>query len=301
MTRITPTLWLNDTAEQAADFYSDAFEAHRRRTTYFTAAGQEIHGHQPGQTQAIEMLIEDQAFLLLNGGPGFVINPSISFFVRCQTAAEVDMHWEKLINGGKALMELGSYPFSERYGWLSDRYGVNWQLIMSDDVSPKIVPSLMFTGDQAGRAKEAMEFYVKTFTDSLIGDITTYGDDQPPDLPGTVAYGEFTILGQKFAAMDSAQQHGFKFNEAVSLAIGCKDQSEIDEYWRALSADPTAEVCGWLKDHFGVSWQVVPTALNEMLEQGTVDQIERVTDTFMRMKKLDIGELERAYGGRIKK
>jgi len=121
------------------------------------------------------------------------------------------------------------------------------------------------------------------------------GDE--PDKAGTVKHGTFTLGGQNFAAMDSAYEHGFFFNEAVSLMVHCDDQAELDRYWNALSAQPDAEQCGWLKDSYGLSWQVVPTAMDDMMAEGSPDAVARVTRSFLAMKKFDIAALERAYRG----
>jgi predicted 3-demethylubiquinone-9 3-methyltransferase (glyoxalase superfamily) len=95
--------------------------------------------------------------------------------------------------------------------------------------------------------------------------------------------------------MDSAQAHDFTFNEAISLMVNCNNQEEIDYYWGKLSAVPESEQCGWLKDSYGVSWQVVPAGLDDMLQNGTREQVDRVTEAFLQMKKFDLAELERAY------
>lgn len=297
MNQVVPNLWLDDQAQAAADFYTTVFDnAKILRTDYYTDAGKEIHGHKAGDVLTIELEIEGQRFIALNGGPQFKINPAISFFVRCADEEEVNRLWDKLSDSGSVLMPLDSYPFSKRYGWLSDKFGVNWQIILSEDeIKQKIVTSLLFTNDQSGKAEEAMNFYTSVFPDSGIGTITRYAAGQEPDKEGTVAYGEFTILGQQFVAMDSAQNHDFKFNEGVSLMVTFDTQEEIDKYWSKLSAVPEAEICGWLKDKYGVSWQIVPSSMNEMLKNGTPEQIERVMAALMKMKKLDIAELERAY------
>ena len=108
---------------------------------------------------------------------------------------------------------------------------------------------------------------------------------------------DFMLEGQWFAAMDSARQHGFAFNEAISLMVYCDDQSEIDYYWEKLSAVPQAEQCGWIKDKYGLSWQIVPTAMDQMLEDSDSERAARVTKAFLKMKKFDIAELQRAYDG----
>lgn len=295
--QVIPNFWFDGEAEEAAKFYASVFEnVSIGRTDYYTEAGKEIHGHNPGDVLTVEFEIEGQKFVALNGGPQFKINPAISFFVRCKSEAEVNMLWEKLSDGAEVRMPLGGYPFSKRYGWLSDKFGVSWQLNAVDgDISQKIAPSLMFTQDQAGKAEEAMHFYTSIFPDSGIGLISRYEAGQEFDKEGTVNYGAFTIFGQEFVAMDSAQRHDFSFSEGVSLMVECETQQEIDDYWQKLSAVPEAEACGWLKDKYGVSWQITPTVMNDMFANGTPEQIERVMTTFMPMKKIDIAELEKAY------
>jgi predicted 3-demethylubiquinone-9 3-methyltransferase (glyoxalase superfamily) len=298
MKRVTPCLWFNDQAQEAVDFYTAIFNEGRvHHTSFYTDAGKEIHGHKAGDVLTVEFEVEGQSFTALNGGPQFTITPAISFIVGRRSIQEIDTLWADLSEGGTVLMPLDTYPFSERYGWVNDKFGVSWQLIYASDMTTTsgILPSLMFTGSNAGKAEEAMQFYTSTFPDSHIGDSMRYSADQAPDVEGTIAHGEFTIFDQSFTAMDSARQHDFGFSEAVSLMVTCETQAEIDEYWDALSAVPEAEACGWLKDKYGVSWQIVPTIMNDMLTNGTPEQLERVMAAYMPMKKFDIAELERAY------
>jgi predicted 3-demethylubiquinone-9 3-methyltransferase (glyoxalase superfamily) len=135
------------------------------------------------------------------------------------------------------------------------------------------------------------------FPDSKVGDLMRYGEGEEPDRPGTIRHASFSLGPQQFAAMDSAHEHAFGFNEAISLMVACESQDEIDYYWERLSAVPEAEQCGWLKDRFGVSWQIVPTALGEIMGQATEEQQARVTAAFLEMKKFDVAELRRAYEG----
>jgi len=297
MQQIVPNLWFDGQAKAAADFYAAAFQnAKVLRMDRYTEAGKEIHGHEPGEVMTVEFEIEGQRFIALNGGPQFKITPAISFFVRCSTAEEVNTLWQNLSPDADILMELNEYPFSKRYGWLSDKFGVSWQIILNEtEVSQKIATSLMFTQNVAGKAEEAMNFYTSVFPNSAVGLVSRYEAGQEPDVEGTVMYGEFTLLSQKLVAMDSAQDHEFTFTEGISLLVECKTQEEIDAYWEALSAVPESEACGWLKDKYGVSWQIAPVALGEMLKEGTQEQVERVTAAFMKMKKLDIAALQAAY------
>ncbi len=195
-------------------------------------------------------------------------------------------------------MELGEYPFSERYGWVQDRYGLSWQVMfMSGHTTQMITPTLMFVGKQSGKAEEAINFYATVFHNAKVGDALRYGKGEEPDKAGTIKHAAFTLEGQEFAAMDSAREHDFAFNEAISLIVHCEMQEEIDYYWGKLSADPKAEQCGWLKDKYGVSWQIVPTIMDEMLRDKDEERLARVTEAFLKMKKFDIEVLVKAYKG----
>lgn len=213
----------------------------------------------------------------------------------------IDTVWGKLGKGGKVLMPIDKYPFSERYGWVQDRYGLSWQLILTNpegEERPLIVPSLLFAGDLAGRAEEASDFYLSVFKDTSRGALARYPAGMDPEKEGTVMFTDFKLEGQWFAAMDSAREHGVAFNEAISLIVNCKDQEEIDHFWEKLSAVPEAEQCGWLKDKYGVSWQIVPAAMDGMMRNGTPEQIDRVTQIFLPMKKLDLSKLKKAFEGK---
>lgn len=294
---ITPTLWFDSQAEAAASFYVSVFEDGAVGTTsHYDAAAAEISGQPEGSALTVEFEIEGQSFIALNGGPQFTFNPAISFMVNCPTKTEVDDLWEVLSAGGEALMPLDAYPFSERYGWTTDRYGVSWQLHYSADAQTRdIVPSLLFVGDQCGHAENAIEHYTSVFEDSAIGEIARYGPDQEPDAEGTIMYADFTLRGQRFAAMDSAHEHDFAFNEAISFVVHCDDQDAVDYYWTELTADGGEEgQCGWLTDRFGVSWQIVPTRLPDLLQNEDAEIASRVTEAMLSMQKLDIETLEAA-------
>jgi len=219
--------------------------------------------------------------------------------VSCATKEEVDTLWRELSKDGQTLMPLDKYPFSEHYGWTQDRYGLSWQLMYAGarEIKQKFTPVMMFTEQQSGKAEDAIRFYTSVFHHSAVGDIMRYGKDAAPDKEGTITFGQFTLDGQHFAAMDSERTHGFTFNEAISFIVNCENQQEIDYYWERLSADPKAEQCGWLKDRYGFSWQVTPTAMQRMLASGDEQKIARVTKAFLQMKKFDLAALEEAYEG----
>ena len=298
---IIPNLWFDRQAEEAARFYASLFKNSKVGEPMRAGkAGFEIHGLPEGTVITIGFEIEGQRFVGINGGPLFKFTPAISFLVACATKDEVDALWAKLASGGTALMELGEYPFSEWYGWTQDRYGLSWQVMAmgSRKIRQKIIPTLMFVGEQSGKAEAAIRLYTSVFNDSGIGDILRYGKGEEPDREGTIKHAAFTLQGQEFAAMDSAYEHGFTFNEAVSLMELCEAQEEIDRYWEKLTADGGQEsMCGWLKDQFGVSWQIAPSSLEAMLRDPDQKKVERVTNAFLKMRKFNLAELRKAYKG----
>jgi predicted 3-demethylubiquinone-9 3-methyltransferase (glyoxalase superfamily) len=155
----------------------------------------------------------------------------------------------------------------------------------------------MFVGEQCGRAEEAINFYVSVFDNAHVDGIFRDENNEAPDKAGTIKHAAFTLEGQAFAAMDSARGHTFAFNEAISLMVHCDTQEEIDYSWGKLSAVPEAEQCGWLKDQFGFSWQIVPTAMDEIFLEKDEKKIARVTEAFLKMKKFDLAKLQEAATG----
>lgn len=297
--KITPVLWFDDQGEEAARFYTSVFrDSEMGEVTRYLEAGHDVHGRDAGTVMTAGFRLKGHEFTALNGGPHFSITPAISFFVSCDTAEEVDELWSALSDGGTALMPLDAYPFSPKYGWIQDRYGVSWQLMLAEgEVRQAIFPSLLFAGDVCGKAEEAIGFYTSVFDDSEPLAIHRYGPGHERDAEDSVMYADFTLEGQLFAAMDSAQDHAFTFNEAVSLMVRCENQEEVDRYWERLSAVPGAEQCGWVKDRYGVSWQIVPNALFELLSDPDRERAGRVTEAMLRMKKLDIAGLREASTG----
>jgi len=284
MQKITPHLWFDKEAKEAAEFYVSVFD--NSKITSVTTI------HNPSSdAEIVGFQIMGYDFMAISAGPYFKINPSISFHVKCVTVEEVDRLWNKLSPGGMALMELGEYPFSKRYGWIQDRFGVSWQVIYTEgDFDQRITPALLFTGDVAGKTEEAINFYASVFQDAKAAVLQRYVAGEEPDKPGTVKYAQLILYGQEFGAMDSAWPHEFGFNEAVSLIVNCKDQAEIDYFWEKLSAVPEAENCGWLKDKFGVSWQITPWNILELLARNPA----KTTPVMLQMKKVIIADLEKA-------
>jgi predicted 3-demethylubiquinone-9 3-methyltransferase (glyoxalase superfamily) len=306
MKKITPHLWFDQEAKEAADFYTSLFP--ESKITNLTT----LHDTPSGDTDIVSFEIWGYSFQAISAGPLFKFNPSISFMVNFDPSQDkdartrIDQVWAKLSEGGTALMPLDNYPFSERYGWVQDKYGLSWQLIYTDpegDERPPIIPSLLFVEEMWGKAEEASDFYLSLFSasgekESKRGAIARYPAGMEPDKEGTVMFSDFKLAGQWFAAMDSGRMHDFTFNEAISFIVNCDSQEEIDYYWEKLSAVPEAEQCGWLKDKYGLSWQIVPTGMDEMLKGDDRERIARVTQAFLKMKKFDIARLREAYEGK---
>ncbi|MDQ2076931.1 VOC family protein [Marinimicrobium sp. ABcell2] len=298
--RIVPHLWFDKEAKQAAEFYCTVFPASSVTSTVT------VPGTPSGDCDVVSFTVWGHEFMAISAGPEFTLNPSVSFMVnfdpsRDEDAREkIDEVWKALSDGGKVFMPIDKYPFSERYGWIQDKFGVSWQLILTDpegEERPTIIPSLLFVGDIYGKAEEASDFYLSVFNNSKRGELVRYPAGMEPDKEGAVMFTDFMLENQWFTAMDSALQHDFAFNEAISFIIKCEDQETIDYYWDKLSAVPAAEQCGWLKDRYGLSWQVVPAVMDTMMRDDNPDALSRVTQSFLSMKKFDIAELQRAYDG----
>ncbi|MCR2800453.1 MULTISPECIES: VOC family protein [unclassified Microbacterium] len=282
MQRIVPNLWFDHNAAEAAEFYTSAFPG---ATSTVTARypNEGLPGFQSdfaGAELTVDVEIDGYRLSFINAGPEFRPNPSVSFMLNfdrmlfggdANVARErLDALWERLVDGGEVMMELAAYPYSPRYGWVQDRYGVSWQLILDEDGDeprPFLMPSLMFGGDAQNRAREAVEYYTSLFEGSRIGTIAEYPEQAGPAPAGAIMFCDFQLEGQWFTAMDSAVPQDSSFTCGVSLEVSCPDQAEIDRLWSALSAVPEAEQCGWLADRFGLSWQIVPENMGELMRR----------------------------------
>ena len=293
MPNIIPHLWYDKEAREAALFYISLFDQSKLLNVTV------LQDTPSGDSEIVSFQLAGQEFSAISAGPYFNFNPSISLMVACYSAEEVDTKWKALSDGGTELMPLGEYPFSKRYSWIQDRYGLSWQLMLVDSrpAAQKITPSLLFSSDACGKAEEAITYYSEVFPDSEVGFISKYGAGEAQSSKAKVNFASFKLWGMGFSAMDNAFDVDFHFNEAFSFMVKCKDQKEIDYFWDKLSAVPEAEQCGWLKDKFGLSWQIVPENLDNILFNGSKDEIARVTEAFLKMKKFDLAALEKARLG----
>jgi len=305
--KVIPFFWFNHEAEEAMKFYASVFDNAMVDSIFrYPTGSTEPHmAGMGGKVLTGSFHLSGQQFLCLDGGPMFKFNPSISFFVNCATEQEVDRTWAKLSEGGSVLMELKEYSFfklsafNKKFGWTSDKYGLNWQISLHPPRKQKITPFMMFVGPNHGKAEEAMKFYTSLFPNSEILDIQRWGAEGP-EAEGTIKHALFQICGNEYAVMESKQAHEHTFNEAISLTVDCKDQEEVDFFWSKLSAHPDSENCGWLKDKYGVSWQIIPTAFTRVMRDSDQSKSQRAMQAVMKMKKIDIATITKASEGEAK-
>jgi predicted 3-demethylubiquinone-9 3-methyltransferase (glyoxalase superfamily) len=273
---IYPCLWLAGTAKEAADFYTTLFESSEIIADTDLVVTFDLQGHH---------------FMALNGAPIFSPNSSISFFVVCETIEETEHLWQGLCNGGNILMSLDKYDWSEKYGWVADRYGVNWQISLGkiSDAGQKISPLLMFCGSQQGKAEAALHFYTSVFGDSVLTGIYRYPENAP-DTAGQIVHSQFVIEGNVMMAMDSGVPQPFTFSEGISLVKECQTQEEIDYYWNTFTKDGEESMCGWCKDPFGVSWQIIPAELGTLVQHS--EKGPGVMQALMKMRKIILKDLK---------
>jgi predicted 3-demethylubiquinone-9 3-methyltransferase (glyoxalase superfamily) len=270
---IHPCIWFDGNAKEAATFYCSVIP------------GSKITVDTP---MVVNFELMGKKFMGLNGGPMFKINPSISVFVNCKTAEQTGEIYNRLAEGGEPLMPLGKYDWSESYGWIKDKYGLTWQIMLGGE--EKISPSLLFTGTNFGRAEAAIKFYTSVFTDSSIDVLQLYPNETP--FAGKVLFSECKLNQYNLITMDGPGEHAYTFNEAVSFVVECQNQEEIDYYWNILTEGGTESQCGWLRDKFGISWQIVPAILGQLMSDP--ERATRVIQAFMKMKKFDIEKLIQA-------
>ena len=281
---IFPCLWYNGDAKQSAEFYCKIFDG-------------KITVDSP---VVINIEVFGQRMMLLNGGPKFEKNASISFMILCETEAEVEKYWNPLSADGIILMELGEYPWSKKYGWVRDKFGVTWQVYLGMQGEQKIVPTLMYIHQNNGKAMQAMEFYTNIFQNSKIEGVLKYGEgvgNETHEIAQNVQHAQFEIDGYTFFCMDNSYDHQFDFNEGISIVVMTDNQEETDLFWNSLTGNGGKEsMCGWLKDKFGVSWQIVPKRLLQLMNDfENPEKAQKVVAAMLTMKKIVIADLEAAY------
>lgn len=290
---IVPNVWSNKLAEEQAEFYAGVFRDFSFEVTgrYPNEGLPDFQKEMAGKPVTVHLHLAGTQITIINAGPEFEPNPSINFMlnfdpVLYEDASDyLDEVYEKLSDGGFVMMPKDEYPFSKKYAWVADKFGVSWQLILTNpegEPRPLVLPSLMFCGAAQNKAREAVSAYIELIPDSRWGTIAEYPEQSGPAGEGNIMFSEFQLAGQWFTAMDSGVEQPFTFNEGVSLMINARGQDEIDRYWAALSTVPESEQCGWCKDAYGLSWQVVPDNMDELMSRPGA------YETMMTMGELEI-------------
>lgn len=269
-----PCLWFDNSASEAVGHYLSVF------------GDGEILQQSPMVTTAA---IRGTKMMFLNGGPMYRPTPATSYFVYCGDVYEIDRIYAALVDGGTIRMALGEYPWTSRYAWVQDKYGVDWQLDV-DDIrsSQKIVPALLFANEKSGLVKAAMDRYVGIFPESRILLEAPYPESAGKPA-GTLLFAQFRLRDMIVNAMSSPLPHDFDFSPGNSFVVECRDQADIDRFWTDLGEGGRYDRCGWLADRFGVSWQVVPAILGDLMADP--ERAPRVMKAFLQMIKFEIADL----------
>lgn len=291
MQKIVPFIWSAGKAEQMIDLYSAAFGATVASSQTYPDDMPAERADFAGQLMSVDLNVRGLMLGIINADDTYTPNPSISLMMNFDPAAGGDArqeleaaHAALMAAGATELMPLGSYDFSDYYAWVQDPFGVSWQLMLTNPAGeprPAALPAIMFT-----RGNQAMVFTEKLlelFPGSEMGNriLMPGNDDQ-------VLFSDANIAGDWIMITDGGSGHEFTFSGGVSLLVRATDQQEIDGLWRALSAVPEKERCGWCIDEYGISWQVVPENLDELLASPGA------RGAFMRMGKIDIAQLQAA-------
>ena len=267
---IIPSIWFDNNAEEAFLYYQSIFP------------NSSIKKSSP---VVVEANLSGVNFIGINGGNMFQPNSSISFMLICETQEEIEHIWKNLQRNGKVLMSLDEYPWSKCYGWIIDRYHVSWQLYLGklNDVNQqKIVPTLMFCGPQQGKCQDALNYYETIFPNFKQEGILKYDENFRPN---QIQHSQFVANNFTMMAMDSGVDQDFTFTEGISLTITYKNQDEIDFYWNHFTKNGEESRCGWCKDKFGVSWQIVPENIGQLLQNP------KAQEALMKMNKIIISDL----------
>lgn len=287
MQPIIPHLWYDTEAKEAVAFYVDLFGGKLDWTYTITDTPS-------GDSDLIQFQLGDMTLAAISAGPYFKLNESMSLMVNVASKDEVTRLYQALSEGGRVLMPLGEYPFSPYYVWLEDRFGLSWQLSYAPDLdnSYQFDICLLFSQDQVGLAQPMLDYYKDKLPQASVGQLSYYGEGEAAVEAAKLNYAELLVAGQKMIVMDHGYGGEASFNEAFSLMVYVDSQDELNFYYDLLSAVPEAEMCGWVKDQFGISWQIVPRILMEAYDTASPEQIKAVNAAVMTMKRLDFATIQ---------
>lgn len=278
MRKFSSCLWVDDHVEEMVKVYTEVFSSVKRKVTKFYQTDQ--HGT-IGDILTLSLEIDNQEFVILNGGPEFKLTPAISYVIEASSSVAAQAIWDKLAPKGQVLMELEEST-GQLFGWLNDEFGVSWQITVGEGPET-IIPCILFIHQQFGKAEEAMETWGKYFGE-LERDVLINNPD------GTVQFAKFTLHGQPFIVMDNDFNHQFELTMGNSFCVYCENQEEIDRLWEAVTSQGEESQCGWMVDKFGVSWQTTTHDMDTLL-RSTNPKAAEITEALYKMKKIDIDYL----------
>ncbi len=282
---IFPCLWFNGDGKEAADFYCETFDG---KITADTPV-------------VLNFELFDQKFMFLNAGSQFEKNGSISFTILCETEDERTEYWTALIEEGTVLKEVNENDLNSRVDTVLDQFGVTWNLIVDKTlIDQKIIPTLLFSNQNQGKAVAAEIFYTDIFSEGDYENVLKefeISEMRSEEILQNGFVGHFKIAHYSLICEDNLIDNQLDFNEGISLVVMTDDQVETDHLWDSLLDNGgRASMCGWLKDQFGVSWQIVPKKLLELMNDLEQPQkAQKVVEAMMTMQKFDISTLETAY------
>ncbi len=295
--KIACMLWFENQAEKAVEYYIELFPNSKIgfKTYQSSKDYQHIHNHEK-ELLTIEFWLDGFHFIALNGGPKYSVNPSVSFYAAYENEFFIDEIWAKLADQGTVLLPFENHELSSKYGKLIDRFDVTWHFALAErkDIrEDRITPYLTFINQQHGKASEAVDYYVSIFKNAARNESIYYTENDSPEISGNARNIHFTLENQHFMAMDSSIFHLYDFCEAVSFIIFCDNQEEIDYYQDKLCEGGEAQTGGWLKDRYGLSWQVIPKMFFEILYLQNPVLSQEILKAVMNMKKFSLTELTR--------
>ncbi|MCK3905074.1 VOC family protein [Streptococcus suis] len=287
MQTIIPHLWHDTEAKEAVAFYVDLFGGKLDWTYTITDTPS-------GDSDLIQFQLGDMTLAAISAGPYFKLNESMSLMVNVASKDEVTRLYQALSEGGRILMPLGEYPFSPYYVWLEDRFGLSWQLSYTPDLDKpyQFDICLLFSQEQVGLAQPMLDYYKDKLPQASVGQLSYYGEGEAAVEAAKLNYAELLVAGQKLIVMDHGYGGEASFNEAFSLMVYVDSQDELNFYYDLLSAVPEAEMCGWVKDQFGISWQIVPRILMEAYDTASPETVKTVNDAVLQMRRLDFDQIK---------
>lgn len=269
-----PCLWFDGNGRDAADFYTSVFPSSKMLDS------------NPIVT-TFELI--NTKYMALNGGPMYKMTPAFSFSVYCENENETGRLYNMLSENGKILIPLDKYDWSPLYAWVEDKFGVSWQLdASSSGQKEKIIPTLLFVNQKNTLVKSALEYYKNIFpgSDTILEAPFSPGSGMPA---GSLLFARFQLHGNVMNIMSSTESYDYDFTPGNSIVVECETQEEIDYFWEKLGNEGHYSMCGWLEDKHGVSWQIIPAILPQLMADP--GKAEKVTQAFMKMQKLEIATL----------